>query len=69
VSSVESNSPAARAGLRDGDLIVRFGDSKITGVDELHRVLRTFTAGTAAKLEILRRGVPLTLDITPVWAA
>ncbi|HWU87752.1 MAG TPA: trypsin-like peptidase domain-containing protein [Kofleriaceae bacterium] len=69
VSSIESGSPAARAGLRDGDLIVRLGDAPIEGIDELHRVLRTTTAGAPVQLEILRRGVPMTLEITPVWAA
>ena len=69
VSSVEGQGPAARAGLRDGDLIVRFGDAPIEGVDELHRALRTFPVGAPVQLKILRRGVPMTLDITPTWAA
>jgi S1-C subfamily serine protease len=69
VSSVESGSPAARAGLRDGDLILRFGDAPVGGIDELHRVLRGTPAGAPVELKILRRGVPMTVEITPVWAA
>jgi S1-C subfamily serine protease len=69
VSSVEPSSPAARAGLRDGDLITRLGDAPIGGIDELHRALRTLAAGTTVTLKLLRRGVPMSLDITPVWAA
>jgi S1-C subfamily serine protease len=69
VSSVEAGSPAARAGLRDGDLIVRFGDAPIGGIDELHRVLRGATAGEPVALKVLRRGVPMTVEITPIWAA
>ncbi len=69
VSSVEAGSPAARAGLRDGDLIVRFGDAPIGGIDELHRVLRGAAAGEPVRLEVLRRGVPMSVEITPVWAA
>jgi S1-C subfamily serine protease len=68
VQSVERDSPAARAGLRDGDLIVRFGERAIEGVDDLHRALRTWLAGTPATLRVLRRGTPLAIDITPVWA-
>jgi S1-C subfamily serine protease len=68
VQSVESNSPAARAGLRDGDLIVKLADTPIGGIDELHRAMRTWSAGTPATLVIIRRGVSISLEITPVWA-
>jgi S1-C subfamily serine protease len=68
VQSVEPRSPAEAAGLRDGDLIVRFSDTSITGVDELHRALRSWPAGTPATVGILRRGARLSLDLTPVWA-
>jgi S1-C subfamily serine protease len=68
VQSVEARSPAEAAGLRDGDLIVRFSDISVTGIDELHRALRSWPAGTSATLGILRRGARLSLDITPVWA-
>jgi S1-C subfamily serine protease len=69
VQSVEPNSPAAKAGLRDGDLLVRFADSPIGGVDELHRVLRNWTAGKPATLAVIRRGARIHIDITPTWAA
>jgi len=69
VSSVEAGSPAARAGLADGDLIVRFGDAPIGGIDDLHRVLRGAAAGQPVQLGILRRGVPMTVELTPTWAA
>ena len=69
VQSIEANSPASRAGLRDGDLIVRFSDTPLGGIDELHRALRSWPAGQSATLAIIRRGVRLALDITPVWAA
>jgi len=69
VQSVEPGSPAARAGLKDGDLLVRFGDHALGGVDELHKALRSWTAGAKASLVVIRRGTRLTLDITPVWSA
>jgi S1-C subfamily serine protease len=69
VQSVERDSPAAKAGLRDGDLIVKFGEAPIAGVDELHRVLRERTAGTSTRLGVIRRGQRLDLDITPAWTA
>lgn len=69
VQSVEANSPAARAGLRDGDLIVRFGELRVEGLDDLHRALRTHAAGAPVALEVIRRGTALTFAITPAWAA
>ena len=69
IQSVEPGSPAARAGLADGDLLVRFGDTPIESVDELHRMLRTWEAGKTARVGIIRRGARIDLDITPSWAA
>jgi hypothetical protein len=48
---------------------VRFGDTRIEGIDELHRALHTWTAGTSATPVILRRGCELSIDIVPVWTS
>jgi S1-C subfamily serine protease len=68
VQSVEPGSTAARAGLQDGDLIVRFGDLPVDGVDALHRALRTWPAGQTVRLTVIRRGGRLAVDIVPAWA-
>ena len=65
VQSIEGSSPAARAGIKDGDLIVKFADKKIEGVDDLHRALRTWMPGEPAQLVVIRRGQRMTLSITP----
>jgi S1-C subfamily serine protease len=65
VQSVEPNSPAARAGLRDGDLIARFGGQPVEGVDDLHRALRAWPASQRAELDVIRRGAKLTVSIVP----
>jgi S1-C subfamily serine protease len=72
VQSVEHGSPAAKAGLRDGDLIVTFGGAAVAGVDELHRALRKLPAGepaNVASMGVIRAGARLDVDITPAWAA
>ncbi|HTL34980.1 MAG TPA: trypsin-like peptidase domain-containing protein [Kofleriaceae bacterium] len=69
VQSVEPGSPAARTGLVDGDLIVRFNDTSIESVEALHKTLRTWDASAKVRLGILRRGQRIDLEITPVWAA
>ena len=69
IQSIEPNSPAARAGLRDGDLLVKFATTRIEGIDDLHRALRAWPASTTASLVVIRRGMRVTIEITPALAA
>ena len=54
VRSVAESSPAARAGLERGDLIVRAGGEEVDGVDALYRALDSVGAGSALELDVLR---------------
>jgi S1-C subfamily serine protease len=65
VSTVEKSSPAAAAGVREGDIIVSFGDAAVTSVDELHRLLTDARIGEPVDIAVLRRDRHLTLRITP----
>ena len=65
VLSVEENSPAKRAGLRDGDIIVALEGKPIAGVDDLHRVLTDVRVATSCSLTILRQTEKLELKIVP----
>jgi S1-C subfamily serine protease len=65
VAGVEPGSPGARDGIREGDLIVAFGDRPVGGVDDLHRLLTEAAVGRRTPLEVLRNGARLTLEISP----
>jgi S1-C subfamily serine protease len=65
VVSVEPKSPAATAGLRDGDVILACDGVSITGVDDLHRQLTEERIGVATSLLLLRDGVRRELTVTP----
>ena len=65
VTSVDTGGPAARAGLRDGDLVLELGGQTITGVDDLHRVLSDETPGRSLELRILRHTRLERLVVTP----
>jgi S1-C subfamily serine protease len=63
--SVEENSPAKRAGLRDGDVIVALEGHAVAGADDLHRVLADIPAGAVCSLTVLRHTEKLELKIMP----
>jgi len=65
VVSVEGGSPAARSGVRDGDIIVRFAGEPVRGIDDLHRMLTDERVGTVTELTVLRGVHKLDLAITP----
>jgi S1-C subfamily serine protease len=65
VVSVEGGSPAARSGVRDGDIIVSFAGDPVRGIDDLHRKLTDETVGTVTNLTVLRGVQKLELAITP----
>ncbi len=65
VVSIEENSPAQRAGLSEGDIIVGFDSEPIAGIDDLHRMLTEEKVGVRTKLTILRRTEKLELMIIP----
>ena len=65
VLHVEKGSPAQRAGLADGDLILAFGTEPVAGIDDLHRLLTEPRIGAATQVTLLRLGRKLTLEITP----
>jgi S1-C subfamily serine protease len=69
VVHVEKGSPAERAGLQDGDIVVAFGEAMIRGVDDLHRVLTDMAIGVAVSITVLRRGQKRAFQVTPTETA
>jgi S1-C subfamily serine protease len=65
VVSIEPYSPAQRAGLIEGDVIVGYGDQPIGSIDALHRLLTHEQVGRSVPLTVLRRNDRLTLSIVP----
>jgi S1-C subfamily serine protease len=65
VVSVEPSSPAERAGLRAGDLIVGYGDNPVSGIDDLHRMLTEEQAGVGATMTIIRDLKKQALQVEP----
>jgi S1-C subfamily serine protease len=65
VASIEPNSPAQRADLHEGDIIVGYNGQPIPGIDALHQLLTDAQVGVRSTLTIIRRTETLRLDIVP----
>ena len=65
VVSYERNSPARRAGVLEGDIIVGFDDHPIAGIDDLHKLLTEERIGRKSSLVVIRRTDKLTLEVVP----
>jgi S1-C subfamily serine protease len=63
VLSVEPHSPAQRAGVRPGDVLVGYAGRTVAGIDDLHRLLVEEQVGVPAPLTVLRGGELLGLEI------
>jgi S1-C subfamily serine protease len=63
-SAIEPGTPAADAGLRDGDIIVKVDGKTIDGDHPLDATLSQFSPGTTVSVEVLRDGQTITLSLT-----
>jgi serine protease Do len=64
VTAVEPDSPAAKAGLQAGDVIVAFGGEAIDEVGDLPRRVAQTEPGKQVTIEVLRNGEKKTLPVT-----
>jgi S1-C subfamily serine protease len=69
VAGIEENSPAAKAGLEEGDVILSAGGAVVKDIDALHRLLTADRIGIPTPLTILRRYERLDLEIVPAEAS
>ncbi|WP_407441917.1 S1C family serine protease [Rhodococcus sp. (in: high G+C Gram-positive bacteria)] len=65
VANVQSNSPAQRAGIVEGDVIVRVGDREVTTADELVVAVHAQEIGEPVNVQIVRSGRLVDIEVTP----
>ena len=61
VTRVAPDSPAAKAGLKEGDVVLQYNGMKVEGLEQLSRLVRETPVGREAKVDIFRNGAPMTL--------
>jgi S1-C subfamily serine protease len=64
LSQVVDDSPAAKAGLAAGDIVVKVGDTAVGTPSELHRAIRDRKAGDVVTLSVLRDGKERKVEAT-----
>jgi S1-C subfamily serine protease len=65
ITSIERNSPSQKAGLSEGDIIIRFNNQPVSGIDDLHKLLTDMQVGKEGNIRILRRTEIIDLEIIP----
>ncbi len=65
ITGVMQRGPAAQAGIRPGDVVIRVADKPVTNVSELLSGVAALKPGVVARLSVLRREENIELDVTP----
>jgi serine protease Do len=66
VAEITPDSPAAKAGLREGDIITRFGDALVGQRNNLPKLVAGVSAGTTMPITLFREGKEMVVNITVV---
>ncbi len=69
ITGVLQNAPAAKAGIRPGDVLVRVAGEPVRHVGELLTRIAALPPGVPAKLDVVRRNQVLSLEVTPTQRA
>jgi serine protease Do len=65
VQEVRGESPASRAGMKEGDVVTEFDGERTRSAAQFTRLVRETAPGKTVKIAVLRSGMPTTMDIVP----
>ena len=60
IGEVVEKSAATKAGLKDGDVIIKFDGKKITDVEQFRRLVAIYAPGTSVDIDVIRDGKTMT---------
>jgi S1-C subfamily serine protease len=69
ISGINADSPAKKAQIMEGDILVEFDGQVITGSSGLFKLLTAERIGKIAKVKVLRKGGLIELEVIPVEKA
>lgn len=64
VGQVQENTPAAKSGLKQGDIIINYNGTPIKNVNELRNLVASTSPGEKVPVEVLRGGSSKTIQVT-----
>jgi serine protease Do len=64
VTNVAEDSPAAKAGIKEADVVLEYDGAPVQGIEQLTRMVRETPAGRQVKIDVWRNGAPQTLTAT-----
>jgi S1-C subfamily serine protease len=65
VTSVESDSPASKAGIRSGDILTHFNGKKIHSPEEVREEINSLQEGETAEITLVRQGNEQKITMKP----
>jgi serine protease Do len=65
IEQVDSQTPAAKAGLKAGDVVVGFDGERVRSARQLDRLVEETPPGRSVKMSIVRDSAKLDVDVTP----
>ena len=63
ITRVADDSPAAKAGLKEGDVVLEYNGQRVEGVDQFMRMVRETPPGRDVKLALSRAGAPQQISV------
>ena len=69
ITGVEPNSPAEKAGLKNGDVVLEYQGQRVEGTEQFIRLVRETPAGRQVRLLVQRQGAAAALTVTATVAA
>ena len=63
ITDMASDSAAAEAGIKVGDVVVEIGGSKVTGVSSVQELVNNFHPGDMAEVKVIRGGEALSFEV------
>jgi serine protease Do len=64
VGQVQEGTPAAKSGIKQGDIIVKFNDAPVKNVNELRNMVAATSPGKSVPIEVIRSGSSKTIKVT-----
>jgi serine protease Do len=65
IEDVQSDTPASKAGLKAGDVVVTFDGERVRSARQLERLIEETPGGRSVKMTVIRAASQVDLDITP----